>query len=470
MTKTKVDELWLLDACAMAEGVRQKRFSSRELIESCLQRTEVVDPKINAMTELRAELALAAADAADKAVAGKQDLGLLHGVPVTIKANVDVAGWATVNGCAALQDNVARENSDCVQNWLNAGAIVMGRTNTPEFCCRWETTNEVFGVTHNPWDKALTPAGSSGGAAASLATGMAPLAHGTDLGGSLRAPAQACGIASIKPGLGRVADWNPTEPQEPAIGMQLMNTDGPMARSVRDVRLGLQAMSAGTLHDPWWVPAPLKASQRSKTIALVVDPAGKGIHSQIANGVKQAGELLQGAGYELEPVQPPAIEEAADIWRTICLGELLMHLVPAVKDICGERLRRTFEHYQALLPDFSPEMYHDAFARRRRVLREWLAFFQKYSLIVAPICTQLPLKTDADLDSVEQTRDLIDSHRMTVAISALSLPAAVVPVGIEDGLPQAVQIIGPPFQEMDCLNAAEAIEQQVQAFTPIDPV
>jgi amidase len=469
MSNLGSEELWQLDAFAMAEGVRNREFSSRDVIASCLQRLDAINPAINAMTEVRPEAALAQAEAADKAVAAGEELGLLHGVPVTIKGNVDVAAWATVNGCKALKDNIAPANSDCVQNWLDAGAIIIGRTNTPEFCCRWETSNEVFGVTHNPWDLSRTPGGSSGGAAASLAVGIAPLAHGTDLGGSLRHPAQACGIASIKPTLGRVADWNPTDPENLGIGLQLMNTDGPLARRVRDVRLGLQAMSARNYHDPWWVPAPLEVSKNKGTVALVIDPAQKGINPQVANGAEKAGKLIEQAGYEVELIEPPGIEEAADIWLVICLGELLSHLVPAVKDICGQRLRTTFEHYQTLLPEFSTEMYMNAFARRRTVLREWLAFFQKYDLIVAPVCTEPPLETDSDLESVERSLQIIQSQRMTVAISALSLPSAVVPVGVDEGMPQVVQIIGAPFKEMDCLAAAEAIEEQVEQLTPIEP-
>src|SRR3990172_10031228 len=211
-------KLWSLNANEVALGIRNKEFSSREVVTSCLERAEDINNKINALTEIRADDALAAADVADKMVAQGDKLGLLHGVPMTIKGNVDVAGWATVNGCKAFKQNIADRTSPCAKNWLDAGAILVGRTNTPEFCCRWETDNEVFGATRNPWNADLTPGGSSGGAAASLATGITPLAHGTDLGGSLRHPAQACGVASIRPSLGRVPMWGPSEPQ-PAMGI-----------------------------------------------------------------------------------------------------------------------------------------------------------------------------------------------------------------------------------------------------------
>ncbi len=336
------EPLWRLDATAIATGIRRREFSAREVVSACLDRLEATNPVINAITEVRPEAALAAADSADKMVAADRPLGILHGVPVTIKNNVDVAGWATVNGCAALRENIAPANSACVQNWLNAGAVIIGRTNTPEFCCRWDTSNEVFGVTHNPWDLSRTPGGSSGGAAASLAVGITPLAQGNDLGGSLRQPAQACGIASIRPGLGRVPGWNPTDPAEPGPGIQLMAVEGPMARRVRDVRLGLQAMAAADRRDPMWLPVPLEdRPDAGVSVALVVDPAGKGVSAQVAEGVEHAGKLLVDAGFRVEEIEPPGIEDAAEIWRVICLTELLTQLQPAVKDICGGRLSRS---------------------------------------------------------------------------------------------------------------------------------
>lgn len=463
-------ELWRLDAQELSAGLRRREFSVREVVAACLARCDSANPRINALTEIRPEAALAAADAADRLMANGAPIGPLHGIPVTIKGNVDLEGWATVNGCAALRDRVARATSPCVQNWLNAGAIVIGRSNNPEFCCRWDTSNEVFGATRNPWNPTRTPGGSSGGAAAALATGITPLAHGNDLGGSLRHPAQACGVASIRPGRGRVPAWNPCDPAEPWIGLQLMHVEGPMARRVEDVRLGLRAMAVPDWHDPWCESGPFDERQTSQpVVALVVDPAGGGVSEQVASGVRRAGELLQHAGMTVELVEPPGIREAADIWRVVCLGELLMGLEPAVRGICGQRLSRAFECYRALLPEFSLETYGGAFARRRALLRQWLGFFARHHIVVAPVCTEPPLEADADIASVESMARVVESHRMTVAVNTLGLPAAVVPVGMRDGLPQVVQIIGPPGSEMRCLDAAAAIERQVEAITPIDP-
>ncbi len=463
-------ELWRMDARAISSGIRRREFSAREVVSACLERAGAVNPGINALTEIRADAALAAADAADRAIAGGKALGLLHGVPVTIKGNVDLQGWATVNGCAALRDNIAQATSPCVQNWIDAGVIIIGRTNTPEFCCRWETNNEVFGPTRNPWNATRTPGGSSGGAAASLAVGITPLAHGNDLGGSLRQPAQACGVASIRPGLGRVPAWNPSE-HEPPVGMQIMHVEGPMARRVEDVRLGLRAMAMHDRRDPWSLTAPLAdASGPLPVVALVTDPGGCGVSEQVASGVRHAGKLLQDAGYAVEEVEPPGILEAAEIWKVICLGELLTGLEPAVKAICGPALQRAFDCYRTLLPGgVTLEMYSGAFGRRRALLRNWLEFFDRYGAVVAPVGTHPPLETDGDIASPGNMASVVESFRMTVAVNALGLPAAVVPVGTRDGMPQVVQIIGPPLSEMRCLDAAAAIEQLTDPLTPIDP-
>lgn len=464
------DEIWRLDATAVAEGIRRGDFTSRDAVTACLERMDAVNPGLNAIVESRPDEALAAADAADEAVAAGGGLGLLHGVPVTIKGCHDLAGWATVNGCAALKDNVAAESSPCVRNWLNEGVVVLGRTNTPEFSCRWDTTNDFYGATVNPWNAERTPGGSSGGAAASVAAGINPLSSGTDLGGSLRQPAQACGVASMRPGRGRVPDWNCTDPAEPGIGFQLMNVNGHLARSVRDLDLGLRAMTPGDWHDPWWCGVPLDgAVVEPHPISLVLDPGGSTMTPQVRGGVEHAGRVLEAAGYDVEEINPPDLAEAAEIWRIVCLGELLTLLEPAVKDIIGPTLRRAFDCYRRLLPDFGPEMILEALARRRRVLRNWMEFFEKYPLVVAPIGTEPPNRRDEDIMNPERNEEVVNSFRMTVVVNALGLPAVTVPVGVADGLPQAVQIIGPPFAEMRCLAAAAALEKELGPLTPINP-
>src|ERR1700694_5485607 len=251
------DDIWRSTATRIATAIRGRDISAREALESCLGRMAAVNAKLNAVTVDQSTSALEAADRADAAVAKGDELGALHGVPVTIKENVDQQGSATTNGVVAFQNIVAREDSPIVANWRRAGAISLGRTNTPAFSFRLDTVNDLRGRTYSPWSKTHTPGGSSGGAGSSVAAGITPLAHGNDIAGSVRFPAYCCGLAGIRPSFGRVPASNPTQTAERSLSSQLMSVQGPLARSVADVRLGLVAMAARDPRDPWWTPAPL---------------------------------------------------------------------------------------------------------------------------------------------------------------------------------------------------------------------
>ena len=197
-------ELWRLGALELAEMIRDRQVSAREAVRSCLDRADAVNPKLNAVVDLMAEEALAAADDADRAQASGGTTGPLHGVPVTVKVNVDTKGRANTNGVVALQNNIATEDSPVVANLRAAGAIVIGRTNTPAFSMRWFTENDLYGRTLNPWSRDHTPGGSSGGASAAVAAGIGPIGHGNDLGGSIRYPAYCTGLYGLRPSFGRV--------------------------------------------------------------------------------------------------------------------------------------------------------------------------------------------------------------------------------------------------------------------------
>src|SRR5438552_8297072 len=302
-------DLWRWDAVDLAAAIRTRRISSHEATRAVLERLAAVNPALNAVTVLLADEALAAADRADTAVRRGDALGPLHGVPVTIKENVDQEGVTTPNGVPAFKDLVAKSDSSPVANWKRAGAGIAGRTNTPAFSLRWHTDNELRGRTFNPWHRAHTPGGSSGGAAAALAAGIAPLAHGNDLGGSVRYPAYCCGVAGIRPTLGRVPAFNETTAEERPLAHQIMSVQGLLARRVADVRLGLAAMAARDPRDPWWVPSPLDGppAQRPIRVALSVDPAGFGVHPDVARAIRAAGAALADAGYAVEEIDPPSV-------------------------------------------------------------------------------------------------------------------------------------------------------------------
>src|ERR1700682_2486903 len=226
-----------LGAGELAGLIRLRQVSSREVVEALLARIGQVNPAVNALTVILDEQALAAADRADQAVAAGNDLGPLHGVPFTVKENIDLAGSATSQGVSVLAGADPGEDGPQVASLIAAGAIPLARSNLPDFALRWHTDNALRGATRNPWDASRTPGGSSGGEGAALATGMTPLGLGNDVGGSLRWPAQCNGIASLKPTLGRVPHATRIEPVDGPIGIQIMAVEGPIDRSVSDLRV-----------------------------------------------------------------------------------------------------------------------------------------------------------------------------------------------------------------------------------------
>ena len=260
-------QLWRLTATDLSALIRTGQVSAREVAQSALDRLDAVNGRINAVVEHRPEEVLAQADAVDAARARGDALGPLAGVPVTIKVNVDQRGFATTNGLRLQRDLVAADDNPVVANLRRAGAVLLGRTNTPAFSLRWFTTNLLHGETKNPRDPALTPGGSSGGAGAAVAAGIGAIAHGTDIAGSVRYPAYACGVHGLRPSLGRIPAWNASSPER-GIGPQLMAVSGPLARSIADLRLGLHAMAAAD-------PLLLSALVQDVVCAAVLDAVGR---------------------------------------------------------------------------------------------------------------------------------------------------------------------------------------------------
>ena len=242
--------LHALTATETAALIARGEVSAREVTEASLTRIAAVNPALNAIVQHMPDEALAAADAVDAARRRGEALGPLAGVPVTVKVIADQAGHATTNGLRTQKDLIAATDNPVVANLRRAGAVIVGRTNTPAFSLRWFTRNRLHGATKNPHDPALTPGGSSGGAGAAVAAGMGAIAHGTDIAGSVRYPAYACGVHGLRPSLGRVPAFNATGGDR-LIGAQLMAVSGPLARSIPDLRAALAAMSAPDMRDPW---------------------------------------------------------------------------------------------------------------------------------------------------------------------------------------------------------------------------
>ncbi len=250
-------ELWRRGAGELAAMIASREVSSLDVVESHLARIAAVNSKVNAVVRVLADEARTAAAAADAAVTRGEALGPLHGVPFTVKENIDMAGLPTTWGVPALAQAVVPVDAPVVERMRAAGAIPIARTNLPDMALRVSTDSSLHGITRNPWNAARTAGGSSGGEAVALATGMSPIGLGNDIGGSLRNPANACGIASIRPSAGRVPDAGFVPSEDHLLAYQLMNVQGPMARRVADVRLGLRVLAGAHPRDPWSITAPL---------------------------------------------------------------------------------------------------------------------------------------------------------------------------------------------------------------------
>ena len=462
-------EIWQWGAGETAAVIRDGRVSAREVVQAHLGRMHQANPALNAVVVDLSENALAAADLADKAKAGGARLGALHGVPVTVKINIDLEGQANSNGVVGFKDVIAPGDSPVVSNLKKAGAIIIGMTNTPEFSMRAFTDNPLHGATRNPWDAAVTCGGSSGGAGSSVAAGIGTIAHGNDIGGSLRFPAYCNGVVTIKPTQGRIPAFNPSAVAERPLMAQFMSSQGPLARSVEDVRLGLEVMSQRDARDPWWVPAPLTgpAPVGPVRVALARVPGDMDTHPEVMALLAQAAKHLEDAGYVVEEKEVPDLEGTWKLWCDLIMTELSALQETQMRELGSADFARTLDGFLAMATILDREGYMKAIAYRSRVIRNWLAMLEEYPVILTPLSVQPTPKVGADLEGAARVKSLFwNDVRFMSAINVLGLPAAVVPVGMAGGTPAGVQLIASRYREDLCLGAASAIEARAGRLVP----
>jgi amidase len=465
------NELWRKSAGELAGMIKRKETTSRAVVEAHLDRIAATNPAVNAIPVVLAESALAGADAADREVAAGGPLGALHGVPFTIKFNIDLAGSPTTNGVPALADAVPALDAPVVERMKGAGAIPIGRTNLPDLALRLHTDSALYGLTRNPWDLSRTTGGSSGGEAAALATGMTPIGLGNDIGGSLRNPAFCCGIASLKPGFGRIPHASAIEPRSAPLVVQMMAVQGPMARTVADLRLGLATLAGPHPRDPLSFPAPLAGPRPTSPIrvAVVPEPPGGTTSSSAKEGVRAAARALEKAGYAVEEVCPPMVEEAVQTWGRWLSWELgtQRELFSAImsKDAYG-----FWEQFLGIFGSPSFEESVGLQVRRHEIARAWSEFFVDYPIVLGPTWCEPQFEHGYDIAGADAARNVLNLMRFVTPMNLLGLPVVCVPAGRANGLPLGVQVIGDRFREDVCLDAAEEIERAIGVMTPIDPV
>ncbi|WP_067823214.1 amidase [Nocardia inohanensis] len=464
MNTGRTDALWTRDAVSLAALIAEGVVTATRVVEAHLERIEQVDSEIGALTTIFAESARAEAAAADRGA----PIGPLHGVPVTVKNNLDVAGSPTTWGVPGFGQAVATADAPAVAALRRAGAIVIGRTNMPDFATRWHTDNDAAGPTVNPWYPTRSPGGSSGGDAAAVATGMTPLGLGTDFGGSLRIPAAFCGVASLRTTPGRVAVASSLPGAAPAPTNQLFAAPGPLARTVRDLTIVYEALrESDDPRDPAWIPVPDTIDATPPAVAVTL---GDDIDPQVRAAVLGCADALERAGYPVAQLDPPDLGEVAADYGRLVSTEVAVQRREAMRRLGSAGLNTFLDAAIELFPPLDLAGYMTALGERLTRRAAWSRFLAEHPIVLGPVSTELPWPVGYDLGGVAQVATMYAAHRLTIAANYLALPAVTVPAGISaEGLPIGVQLITAPFTERRALTAAAHIEAAFPMPTPISP-
>ncbi|MDA3040187.1 MAG: amidase [Actinomycetota bacterium] len=448
--------MWNWSAGETAERVRARSVSAVEVTASHLARVQEVNPRLNAITRLN-PAALADATEIDRAVARGAFLPLA-GVPVTIKDNIDVAGQTTPNGVAALDARVAEVDAPSVASLRSAGAVILGRTNTPEFSWRWHTDNPLFGPTLNPWNPALTPGGSSGGAAAALAAGFGCLAQGNDAGGSVRWPANCTGVVGLKPTVGRIPGHNVTAAGERPLGLELLASQGPMARNVTDVGHMFQVLTSGSWRDPAHVPAAF-ISDHGMRVGWCLG-AGAEPHPDTVAAVSTARVALTEAGWTVTDTEVPDLIASARDWATLINTDFHLLSRRTMLELGSPAMAIVLGAFDAFGPATDLAGVYALLARRSAQIRQWQRLLtESFDVLVLPVTMEPAWPAGDDVTSPARLGGIFASNTPLVALNFLGLPAVALPTGVTGGRPTGVQIVARRFAEPVALAAAAAIER-----------
>jgi Asp-tRNA(Asn)/Glu-tRNA(Gln) amidotransferase A subunit family amidase len=469
-SRNGMDDLTFLSAEAMAQEIRAKRLSPVELAEAHLAKIDRLNPKLNAFVDVNAGRVRGEARRAESAVMKGAAIGPLHGVPISIKSCVEVAGLLYEAGSRLREGFVGKEDAPLVARLRAAGAIVLGVTNTPELLMAWETDNALYGRTNNPWDLERTPGGSSGGEAAAIASGMSAGGVGSDGGGSIRVPSHFSGICGLKPTPGRI----PSTGHFPPSGgpFALIGVVGLMARTVADVKLLFEIMQGPDDSDSCAAPVPLRwpreAEIRNLRVGYFEEDGRTPVTPETRAAVRKAAEALRRAGFEVEAFRPEGLEEAQELWKKFFVKAGGMLIGPMFKGKEEEKspILQQFLEWSAAEPELTGELLLDAWIRRDRLRAAFLEQMKKYPILLCPAAAIPAFRHGERAWQLEaKTVSYLDAWSYTEWFNLLGNPAAVVPVShSSEGLPIGVQIIGRPWEEEQVLAAAAVLENECRAW------
>ena len=442
--------------------VRERAISPVELVEAHLRQIETHNPRLNAFVTVRAEEALAAARHAETAVQRGEVLGLLHGVPITVKDSFDMAGLPTLCGSRFRSGHRAAADATAVARLRGAGAIILGKTNTPELLFHYESDNFITGRTNNPWDVERTAGGSSGGEAAAIAAYCSAGGIGSDGGGSIRIPAHFCGIAGLKPTPGRV----PGTGHFPAIGHPggLLGVAGPMARSARDVQLLFAALAGYDSQDPFSAPLPLRVPDtHGLRVGVWRQFYDVPVQASIHAAVDKASQSLIDLGIPSEPFEPAGLERAPNVWWFF-FGQLP---APSLRELIEGRRQDAHWTVTEFLDQALQERPPDVndllknLAVRDRMRAHLLKQMERFPVLLMPVCgiTAFPHRARS-WPTAGKSIGLFQAMMPSTFVNLLGLPAMVIPFGMsDDGLPVGIQLVGRPFEEELLIDLAVRLER-----------
>jgi amidase len=449
-------------AASMVAAVRSREVSARELLELHRERVEAVNPRVNALVSIDWDRASEQARAADELQAAGRPLPALHGLPFAFKDTHSVRGWRTTFGSPVMADNVPEADDLLVSRIRAAGVTVFGRTNVPEFAAGSHTFNPIFGTTLNPWDLTRSAGGSSGGAAAALATGMVPLADGSDMGGSLRNPASFCNVVGLRPSLGRVPGW-PT-----ANAWETTSVGGPMARSVSDVTLLLSVMAGPDRRVPHALSEPgssfappVARSLSGLRVALSVDLGGAfEVDHEVAAVVESAGGVFSGAGASVASAHP-LLPEAEDTFRTLRAWHFKAQLGPQLAEHPDLFKQSLADNIRAGAPLTGADVAR-AYTQRTMLGERMVDFFEDHDVLVLPVSQVPPFPAEQEFPTEINGRPMetyLDWMRSAYFITVTGCPAISMPAGFTPaGLPVGIQIVMRHNEERRLLEVAQAFE------------
>jgi Asp-tRNA(Asn)/Glu-tRNA(Gln) amidotransferase A subunit family amidase len=462
--KRRVTELTHLPAWQMAAMIGDGSISATELLEAHLRQIERWNPKLNAFVTIDEKRARNQAKEADDAVKAGRPLGPLHGVPITIKSSIDVAGLLCEAGTRIRAGYIAPSDAPLVSRLKAAGAVILGNTTVPEFLMAWETHSALYGRTNSPWDLERTPGGSSGGEAAAIAAGCSAAGIGSDGGGSIRVPAHFSGICGLKPTPGRI----PATGHFPSsVGpFALLGVVGPMARTVHDVQLLFDVIAGPDNGDPNAAPVPLRpldaAALRQTRIGYFEDDGRTPVTAETRRAIQRAAQALADAGFIVEPFRPEGLEKARQLWRVLFVDGAAMILRQAYQGREADMysiVREIIEASAADPPLTAERLFETLFGRD--VLRaRFLEQMEHYPILLCPVNAVPAFRHGERSWTVEGQRvEYLDASSYSQWFNLLGNPAAVVPIDLSDeGLPVGVQIVGRPWEEERVLAIAAALE------------